>query len=363
LNMPQEKHRSGRRPLRLLNHWLRGLRQRGHERFVRWALRVPTPEPVPITLVQRRVYVLPTRVGLAFGLALVSIFLGAVNYNLSLGHALVFWLAGLGLVSILHTFRNLVQLTINPGRCAPVFAGETACFDLLLTNTRRDARTHLLLSANDLPPIDMDIPPHSTSTARIALPTNQRGWMKLPRITIETTWPLGLVRAWSYVAPAMQCLVYPAPAKTAPPLPFSGATAQGARHTGQGADDFAGLRGHQRSDPPRHVAWKAAARQDNGKLQTKLFSGESAQELWLDWEAAPANLTTEQRIACMTRWLLDADAAGMRWGLRLPTLRLAPAQGAAHRATGLQALALYALPGVVPSKTTPGPPKKSHGAT
>jgi uncharacterized protein (DUF58 family) len=146
-------------------------------------------------------------------------------------------------------------------------------------------------------------------------------------------------------------------------LPFSGATAQGARHTGQGADDFAGLRGHQRSDPPRHVAWKAAARQDNGKLQTKLFSGESAQELWLVWEAAPANLTTEQRIACMTRWLLDADAAGMRWGLRLPTLRLAPAQGAAHRATGLQALALYALPGVVPSKTTPGPPKKSHGAT
>jgi hypothetical protein len=150
-----------------LNHWLRGLRQRGHERFVRWALRVPTPEPVPITLVQRRVYVLPTRVGLAFGLALVSIFLGAVNYNLSLGHALVFWLAGLGLVSILHTFRNLVQLTINPGRCAPVFAGETACFDLLLTNTRRDARTHLLLSANDLPPIDMDIPP----TAR-ALPAS-----------------------------------------------------------------------------------------------------------------------------------------------------------------------------------------------
>ncbi|MDO9451127.1 MAG: hypothetical protein Q7J21_11615, partial [Rugosibacter sp.] len=67
-----------------------------HERFVRWALRVPTPEPTPITLVQRRVYVLPTRVGLAFAIALITIFLGAVNYNLSLGHALVFWLAGLG---------------------------------------------------------------------------------------------------------------------------------------------------------------------------------------------------------------------------------------------------------------------------
>jgi hypothetical protein len=34
--------------------------------------------------------------------------IGAINYNLSLGHALVFLLAGLGLVAMVHTFRNLV---------------------------------------------------------------------------------------------------------------------------------------------------------------------------------------------------------------------------------------------------------------
>ncbi|HEY8856656.1 MAG TPA: DUF58 domain-containing protein [Rugosibacter sp.] len=323
---------------------LHRLRHFLHERFVRWALRVPTPEPMPITLVQHRVYVLPTRVGLAFAIALITIFLGAVNYNLSLGHALVFWLAGLGIVTILHTFRNLVQLILRPGRCSPVFAGDMARFELLLENTRQDARINLQLSLPGDPPVEIDLPAQSTSAVTLTLPTTQRGWLALPRVTIATTWPLGLVRAWSYIAPEIRCLVYPAPARNTPPLPWSGEAFQGANPIGQGVDDFAGLRHHQPADPPRHIAWKAAARQDDGKLQTKLFSGQAAHELWLDWDAAPSALTTEQRIACLTRWLLDADAAGLYWGLRLSTWRLAPAQGAAHRAAGLQALALYALP-------------------
>jgi len=110
------------------------LRHRLHEAFVRWALRVRPPEPAPIVLTQRRVYVLPTRAGLAYATALGVILLGAMNYNLSLGHALVFLLAGLGVVAILHTFRNLVQISIRPGRCEPVFAGSQAQFDVVLEN-------------------------------------------------------------------------------------------------------------------------------------------------------------------------------------------------------------------------------------
>ena len=51
---------------------------------------------------------------------------GAINYNLALGHALVFLLAGLALVGMVHAFRNLHGLVITPGRCGPVFAGEVA---------------------------------------------------------------------------------------------------------------------------------------------------------------------------------------------------------------------------------------------
>jgi len=79
--------------------------------------------------------------------------------QLSLGHALVFLLAGLGIVAILHTFRNLVLLSIRPGRCEPVFAGSLAQFGLMLENRRPDGRTSLRLFVDDEEPREVDIGP------------------------------------------------------------------------------------------------------------------------------------------------------------------------------------------------------------
>ncbi|MFN4148872.1 MAG: hypothetical protein ACK4E4_04895, partial [Rhodocyclaceae bacterium] len=121
------------------------LRRTLEERFVAWALRERPPEAVPIVLSQRRVYVLPTRGGLLFALSLIVLLIGAINYNLSLGHALVFLLGGLGLVTILHTFRNLAGLSLAVATPAPVFAGETAHFPLILHNPETRERRRLRL--------------------------------------------------------------------------------------------------------------------------------------------------------------------------------------------------------------------------
>jgi uncharacterized protein (DUF58 family) len=317
------------------------LRHRLHETFVRWAFRVRPPEPAPIVLTQSRVYVLPTRAGLAYATALGVILLGAMNYNLSLGHALVFLLAGLGVVTILHTFRNLFLVSIRPGRCEPVFAGGLAQFDLVLENQRLDARTGLRLFINDEAPVEVDIGTHAKTVATLNIPAAKRGWLPLPRVTIETTWPLGLVRAWSYAVPDLNCLVYPTLAAKAPPLPWRSESARGATRDGHGADDFSGLRHHQVADSPRHIAWKAVARQQDGPLLTKLFSGAAAQQLWLDWEALPDAIDTERRLSILARWMIDANAAGLAWGLRLPAVRLAPDNGSAQLSAGLRALALH----------------------
>ena len=320
---------------------LASLRHRLHEGFVRWALRVRPPEPTPIVLTQRRVYVLPTRAGLAYATALGIILLGAMNYNLSLGHALVFLLAGLGIVAILHTFRNLALLQIRPGRCEPVFAGGLAQFSLVLENQRLEARTCLRLFIRDDAPIEVDIDRHASALVTLGVPATKRGWLSMPRVTIETTWPLGLVRAWSYAVPDFNCLVYPAPAAKAPPLPWGGESAQGSTRDGRGADDFSGLRKHQVADAPRHVAWKAVARQQDGPLLTKLFSGATAQQIWLDWNALSDAIDSEQRLSILARWILDADAAGLVWGLRMPAVHLAPDNGPAQLGAGLRAVALY----------------------
>lgn len=317
------------------------LRHRIYESFMRWAVPVKPPEPSPIVLTQRRVYVLPTLAGLSYGTALIVILLGAMNYNLSLGHALVFLLAGLGVVTILHTFRNLALIEVSPGRCDPVFAGGIAQFALVLENRRSDSRTSLRVFIGDGDVVEIDVGAQASTITLLPVPAVRRGWLRVPRITIETTWPLGLVRAWSYVVPDLNCLVYPAPAAKAPTLPWSGDSARGTSRDGRGADDFAGMRDHQAADSPRHVAWKTVARQHDGPLLTKLFSGAAAYQVWLDWDALPESGDVEVRLAILARWILDAEAAGHSWGLRIPGLRLPPDNGATHLATGLRALALY----------------------
>ena len=49
-------------------------------------------------------------------LALLVMLIGAINYNLALGHALVFLLASLGLTGMVHSFRNLHRLRLLPRR-------------------------------------------------------------------------------------------------------------------------------------------------------------------------------------------------------------------------------------------------------
>jgi uncharacterized protein (DUF58 family) len=299
-----------------------------------------TPEPGSIYLQQNRVYILPTRPGLAFAVALGVMLIGSINYNLSLGYILTFLLASMGLVAILHTFRNLVHLHITPGRVEPVFAGEIAWFELFLENRSGYDRCALLLW-HQRRSTQCDVASARGATVSVPVASERRGWLTPARITVDTRFPIGLLRAWSYIQPDMRCLVYPKPDEGLLPLPDPSGGAGEKRVAGGGNDDFAGLRPYQAGDSPRHIHWKAAARGQG--LQTKVFSGRAAAELWLDWNILPANLDLESKLSRLTRWVLSADREGLRYGLRLPGLELAPDTGDSHRLACLRELALYGL--------------------
>lgn len=307
--------------------------------FRRWLFRLHGPEAAPIVLGQRRIFVLPTRAGLAYAATLLLMLVGAINYNLSLGYALIFLLAGLGVAAMLNTFRNLLGLGITPGRTAPVFAGDTARVILHLHNPRRGARHALRLHFPDGPTVTIDVAAEDVATVVLPLPTRRRGWLHPGRLTIETDFPLCLVRAWSYVEPQVRCLVYPRPEAVCPPLPLSPAAAAGGGRGGRSGEDFAGLRPHQPADSPRQVAWKAVAREQ--PLVTKQFAGAAAAPVWLDWDDLPPALDVETRLARLTRWLLQAHEQGLACGLRLPGRTLPPGRGEHHLHQCLEALALY----------------------
>jgi uncharacterized protein (DUF58 family) len=313
-------------------------------RFANWVYGFTPPERGTVVLVHRRVYIVPARLGWLFAATLVILLIGSINYALSLGFVLTFLLAGMGLAGMVHTARNLARIAVSAGRAEPVFAGESAQFRLYLDGRAEFERPailarHLQSGAQ----LVVDIPPGALAEVVLAVPAPSRGWLPLGRVMLETRFPLGIFRAWSYVEPDTCCLVYPRPERSPLP-PYSAEASAGAlRSPTPGNDDFAGLRGYQLSDSPRHVAWKAVAR--SGDMLTKQFTGEASAQLWLDWQLLGVGFNVEQRLSRLAGWVLAAERAGTSYGLRLPGAEIAPGRGDAHRNACLQALALYPEPG------------------
>lgn len=294
--------------------------------------------PAPYVLKQRNVYILPTRQGLFFGITLLVILLGAVNYSNSLGYLLAFLLGSIAVMAILHTYRNLLGLQVRIGALPPVFQHQLLQVPVILDNQDYAARWNIQLTFPDEEAVQADVPEHQTVTINITRTASRRGYHALGRFTLSTCFPLGLLRAWSHVTIDTHYLVYPAPAPQAD-LPVSSLyIASLLGDQGVGSDDFAGLRNFRSGDSLKHVHWKALARQQG--LLTKQFGGDRSEQLWLDWRMLE-ELPVEARLSQLCRWIIEADLQGFEYGLWLPSQEIAPARGTEHRHRCLRALALY----------------------
>ena len=223
-------------------------------------------------------------------------------------------------------------------------AGQPAEFSLLLINPGRLERFALRVTAPGMAqPEVVDLAPAAEQLARIALPTHRRGRMPIPRLKLWTEFPLGLWRVWAYWQPSMSVLVYPTPETPGVPLPAASAHPGDGQGIGGGEEDVAAVRPYQPGDSPRRIAWRAVARSGSDELLTKQFEGGERGELWLDWSQLPAQLDVESRLSRLARWVIDADAAGARWALRLPGTFIELDGGGAHRQRCLEALALAEL--------------------
>lgn len=309
------------------------------QRFSNWAQARQIRHEGTVTLTQRSVYIIPTRRGFAFAGALVVMLMGDINYVLGLGYVLTFLLGAMGLMSMLHAVRNMLRLEIRAGRTEPVFAGDTAEFRFHLHNPRSLARHGLHLRDGDGHHAEFDLPAAQDIEVGLPVPAQRRGWLSTGRLTLYTEFPLGLFYAWSYIYFDTRLLVYPKPTPTAR-LPEAGGASSGGTVSAAGDEDFTGLRGYAAGDTPQRIAWKALAREQG--LQVKQFNALQGNELWLDWLQAPAE-DPEQKLAIMARWILDAEAQGLAYGLRLPGLELPPSRGPAQRDDCLRALALFGL--------------------
>lgn len=291
-----------------------------------------------VTLDKNRVYILPTKTGVLFGVLLTILLLGSVNYGKSLGFVLVFLLAGVGNVVMFATWRNLAGLRLRAGGGSPVFSGEQATFAVQLENNDPSARYSIAISQHGNEYEVVDVPADGVGQIHFRKKADRRGLLSAGRFRLYTEFPTGLFVAWTWIELTMQCLVYPKPVANAS-LPAGDSVADGETVlNGDGLEEYTGLRKYQAGDSWRRVSWKASARCD--ELYTKEFAGGQPELQWIEWKAIAAS-DTEARLSIMTRLVMDAEAGQRYYGLRMPNIELSPDHGNRHYLQCLKVLALY----------------------
>lgn len=298
------------------------------------------PESGAVRLAGRRVYILPTREGLAYAFAVLVVLLGSLNYQSSLGYMFSFTLAAMGLVSMLWTQRNLVGLIVLIEDGTPVFAGEAALFRASLESGGR-ARWSVALAPSEGAGgvTDTDAAPVSLAISRAGL---TRGVRQLGRVTVETRYPLGLFRAWAVIDSAATAIVYPKPVyprlKRMELVEEAGGEPSHSGAKKGGAEDFWGLREYVSGDMISRIHWKALARA--GALTVKEFELPEPSAYNLDYDAL-GMVEPERKLSILCGMVIEADRAGAPYALSLPSRRLGPGRGAAHKAACLDALARF----------------------
>lgn len=311
--------------------WQDGLARRAERRLpalTRWR----KPEVLPVTLHRRRIYILPTPSGIGFGVLLVVMLLGSLNYQNNAALLLTCLLGAAIINSMLVAFRALDGLTLAALRADHAFAGDPLTLHLAFESAGRTRRALRVDLGDEHAAFSLD---RGGGEMAIAMPTRQRGWNAMPRMRLSCTLPFGLFRAWSWITPVQSVLVYPRPIDGPPPPPSD----DDANARRRGDEEYTGLRDYRHGDALKRVAWKASARHDR-LLIRELDAAAHSVPRKFDWDMLHG-LDRETRISRLAGWVRAAHAAARTWTLVPPDLRpLGPGADHAHYHRCMAALAV-----------------------
>ena len=309
--------------------------------FLRWVKkRVPAADAY--TLTQRNLFVFPSPRAWVFLALIVVLWILGTNYQNNLVLALAFFMVSTLVIAIVHTYMNLSRLRIQLRRIEEAFADGPLRVHLRVANPTGKQVESVEFSwafAKSAPRI-VSIAASEELDVVLSLPVARRGWTQLPALRVQSVFPLGIVRCWTWLNFATQALVYPKPFNQVLGLARVSDDCADGLHPTRGGEDFSGLRQYAAGDPLRRINWKSFARGQG--LFVKEFNESLSQELWLDYDSL-TQMDREQRLAILCFWVLQYYQRNEPFGLNLPGARIPPNSGHLHRTHCLRALAEFGL--------------------
>jgi uncharacterized protein (DUF58 family) len=322
---------------------LQQIRERSgfRRRVAAWMRRRQGEDRLPVTVTTRRIYILPTRAGVAFALLLFVMLLAGLNYGNNVALLITFLLAGFALIAMHLTHRNLAGLVARGIATIDAFVGEHGRVLLTLDAGGKVQRFAIDCEIGGSARATVSLQAAGSARADLPVSLEKRGRLKFGRIKLSTSFPFGLFRAWTYLHTEISLLAWPVPrGRREPPRESSsGGDAPSVHRAGD--EEWAGLREFRSGDSPRQVAWGAYAR--GRGLLVKTYQAPAAHHRTFDPASIPGGL--EERLEQVSAWIMAAHARGERYGLRLGSMEVAPDAGNEHRRRCLDALALHGAEG------------------
>jgi len=304
--------------------------------FKQW-LNKRIPPQSKITLNQKNIFIFPTRTGFTFLGLLLLLLIAAINYENSLIFGLTFWLSSIFFITIFYTFRNLANISFELQKTGTGFVDEDIEFAIKVTRPEKSKHEGVQLGWPDQVKQWAEIYTDSTTTVHCFVNATKRGILNPKRLLVETYYPLGLLRAWTWIDLDAKAIVYPKPIFHSQTFETSGDNEDGQLTKRIGSNDFHDMRNYQAGDSPKHILWRNYARQD--ELYVKEFAAYADARIMLDWFQVEGD--TELRLSRLTGMALTAHKHESEFGLKLPQQEIPPNSGKAHLQHVLATLALF----------------------
>jgi uncharacterized protein (DUF58 family) len=330
------------------------------------------PEAIQHQLNHQNIFIFPAKFGLLFLSLCVLLFLLGTNYQNNLMLLLCYFLMAIFLVNLLASYINFACIDLQIGKCSEVFVGDNLNIPLWLNANKNSASQvngllHFKFQINKKHSNKKYKRQHNQSHTRVdtdafSNPINlsqlcqQRGKLRLSRVTVESVYPLGLYRCWTHLAFTHEITVFPKPIPCEIQLYVN--EQNSTKKSGDianeqtGHDDFSHLKAYQVGEPLNHVAWKELAK--GRGMVSKQFSSVGNQIGWLKLSpqyrnkalSNPSNeiqADLEKELGELCYQIIELSRTQRTFGLDLGVHCIAPNNGAAHRLACLHALAYFDL--------------------
>jgi uncharacterized protein (DUF58 family) len=288
---------------------------------------------------RKNLYIFPSLTGMAYLFLSLIVWLLGTNYQNNLILALAYMQVSVFVLTILNTYHNLAGLQLQLLGAEPGFVGEKITFHLLFNTANAHGGHYVTVQWQHETPVIFDFEPGQEHREKIYAQATVRGWLRPQRLLIKSTFPMGLLRCWTWLKFDAAALVYPAPVLAEMPSGIAlGEEEQGRHAMLQKGDEFLGFRAYRPGDSLKHVAWKQYAR-DQGLL-SKEYGELTSSLVWLQWQDFYKG-DVELCLSQLSFWASRLIEQQKEFGLRLPDQEISPAAGPEHLARVLRSLALF----------------------